>query len=71
MADTAKLETWLAEAEEAEHKLSTGQLVVSVDYDGHSHQYTRPNLGELRRRIRSLKKQLGHPVTSSNARVTY
>ncbi|MCP3970032.1 MAG: hypothetical protein GY717_06905 [Rhodobacteraceae bacterium] len=71
MADDAQLQIWLTEAENAEHALATGQQIVSVDYEGHSHEYGRASLPELRRHIRNLNRRLGNSPQSGNVRVTF
>ena len=72
MADEATLQARLEAAEDAEHRLATGALEVEVDYDGHAVKYARPNLGELRRYIRSLRRKLGQSGSNAGAaRVTF
>lgn len=68
MTDTEGLEARLAEADTALHQLMLGKKVVSVDYDGAATTFSKANEGQLRRYIRSLKRELGLPLTNSGSR---
>jgi len=61
MTDTAILQTRLDEAEAAMHKLQTGALQASVDYDGRKVAYSAANIDALRGYIAGLKRALGKP----------
>lgn len=68
MTDTATLQTWLAEAEVARHKLVTGAAVASVSYEGKGQvTYSKADLDKLDAYIASLRSQLsaadGTPTT--------
>lgn len=58
MTDHAILQTRLDEAEDALHRLNTGQLEASIDYDGRKVTYSAVNILELRGHIYTLKRQL-------------
>lgn len=61
MADAA---TQLAAAEDAYHRLVTGQAVAAVDIGGRSVTYTKADLGALRIYISDLRAQVvGVPAT--------
>lgn len=60
MADQQTLQTYLAEAEAAHHRLSLGEAVVTITRDnGDEVTFQQTNLGKLKRYIQSLKRQLG------------
>lgn len=60
MATTEQLETRLAEAEDAFHKLSLGNSVVEIrDSNGESVRYTNTDKATLASYIGNLKAQLG------------
>lgn len=59
MIDPAVLQTRLTEAQEALHRLTTGQMEASVQYDGFQSTYTQANINELRAYIADLERQLG------------
>jgi gpW len=69
--DQDKLQSRLEQAEDALHRLMTGDLEVKVEYDGGSTEYNRANIPELRRYIRSLKSQLGQPVNNGSRKVMF
>ena len=58
MTDQATLETWLAEAEAALHKLATGSLRQTVDVGEKRVTYTPADLGQLRRHVADLKNRI-------------
>lgn len=58
MATKTQLETWLAEAEAAKHKIITGSQAVNINYNGRSVQYSQSNMADLNAYIRDLKTQL-------------
>lgn len=55
MATIEQYRVWLAEAEEAEHKLALGQATTSASYYGRSVTYTAANLKDLQAYIQRLK----------------
>jgi len=56
----ATTEQRLIEAENALHALITGELIASVTVPGgRTNQYTPANIGELRKYIAELKRELG------------
>lgn len=67
MADIATLTARKAEAEEALHKLMTGQAAVTVGYDGRSVSYTPARQAELRAYIKELDVQLGNITSARRA----
>lgn len=71
MADTATLQTRLTEAEDALHRVLTGQSVTVVGYDGHRTEYSAASAGDLRRYIATLRRQLGQGETSGSRRVVF
>jgi polyhydroxyalkanoate synthesis regulator phasin len=58
MADLTTLQTRLSEAEDALHKLLTGQKAVSVSDEGQSVTFTQSNIEELRAYINELRNQI-------------
>jgi len=68
MADTATLQTRLTEAEDALHRVLTGQSVTVVGYDGHRTEYSPASAGDLRRYIATLRRQLGQGATPGSRR---
>lgn len=71
MTDSATLQAQLSEAETALHNLTIGNSVVEVEYEGHRVKYARAQIGDLRRHVNSLKRQLGKPVFLGSRRVTF
>lgn len=71
MTDTATLEQYLAEAEEALHSVLIGQSVTVVGYDGQRTEWTPAKEDRLRRYIRSLKRQLKQDVGTASRRVVF
>lgn len=53
------IETQLAEAQDALHKLMTGQAVVSIQRDGKTVQFQQSNRADLQAYISTLQTQLG------------
>ena len=70
MATTEQMETWLEEAEEAYHKLRTGQQTVTVTYEGRSRTYSQASATGLQAYIRELQVALGIKPGRSPAIVT-
>lgn len=71
MADLSTLQTQLAEAEAAYHKLMTGSERVIVQFGEMHVRYTPSNAGALAGYIASLKSQIvaaGGTVTGSRRR---
>ena len=68
MADTATLQTRLTEAEDALHRVLTGQSVTVVGYDGHRTEYSAASAGDLRRYIATLRRQLGQGTAAPGSR---
>jgi len=59
MADLATKKLWLAEAEIALHKLSTGQQVVSVQYDEQSRtEWRASSMTQLSAYITRLRAEI-------------
>lgn len=69
-ARKAQLEGWLAEAEEALHKLTMGQMTASFAHgdsgSNRSMSFSSTNEQALRQRIAELKAQLGIKDTDSH-----
>lgn len=65
MASRETLEQRLADAEDAYHRLSTGTLEVTIQYENRSTTYAKADLGQLKNYIRELKADLG---TASGSR---
>lgn len=59
MADTATLQQYLAEAEQALHLLLTGQSEAVISTEGKSVTYRSASIADLRSYIAGLKQQLG------------
>lgn len=58
-ADLALLQTRLAEAQQAEHEIMTGQNVRRfIDQNGESVEYSRANINQLQNYIRKLQQQI-------------
>lgn len=53
------LQQRLQEAEDAYHKLQTGQMAVSISKDGRQVEFNRANIDKLRSYIDDLRSQLG------------
>ncbi len=71
MADSSVLQTRLAEAEAALHKLITGAQAVQVNHEGFDVTYTRSSEAALRRYIIDLKRQLGASLKPRARRVNF
>ena len=56
---TVLLQTQLADAQAALHKLTIGAQRVSVTYDGQEVRYTPASVPQLRAYVASLQSQLG------------
>lgn len=61
MPDTATLQTWLEQVEEAIQRLTLGEQTVSFSFDGKSQTFNQTNLGQLQARRAELRRQLGLP----------
>jgi hypothetical protein len=59
MIDLATLQTYLAEAQTALHRLNTGQARVSVSYEGKSVTYNQASRHDLQVYIANLEHQIG------------
>ena len=60
MATLQQLQTWLDEAETAQHELLTGQRAVTISSaSGKSVTFSAGQAGQLSAYIASLKRQLG------------
>lgn len=57
--DTATLQAWLAEAQQAYRQLMIGGKPVTVTHEGKSVTYTESNRGDLEQWITLLMRQLG------------
>ena len=69
MADLATLQTRLAEAEEALHKLSCGARVVRIFFKDRSTDFNQTNVPELRAYIGQLRNEIAAAVSPSQSRV--
>lgn len=58
----------LVEAEEALHKLLTGQKMVSMSYEGRTVTYTQQNIDALKQYIRDLKSEIAQAAGTSSRR---
>lgn len=61
MTDTATLETWLTQVEEAIQRLSVGEQTVSISFDGQSRTFNQTTIGTLYARRAELRRLLGQP----------
>jgi len=59
MTDTATLQTWLEQVEEAIQRLTLGEQTVSFSFDGKSQTFNQTSLGILQARRAELRMQLG------------
>jgi cephalosporin hydroxylase len=58
----------LVEAEEALHKLLTGQRTVSMSYNGRTVTYNQQDIGKLQEYIRQLKSEIAQEAGTSTRR---
>lgn len=69
MASLSQLQTWLAEAETARHKLATGGGVEEVSSPGGDRvRFTAASLTQLDKYIASLKQQIAAAQASTSSR---
>lgn len=59
MPDTATLQTWLEQVEEAIQQLSLGEKTESFSFDGKSQSFNKTDLALLKARRAELRMQLG------------
>jgi len=64
MTDRKEVEAKLQSARAALHKVIIGEKATAMSYDGKSMTYTPADETKLRRYIRELEIELGHPVRS-------
>jgi len=64
-----QLQTWLSEARQALHDISTGcKPIVVVDQNGERVEYQRSNIAELRKYINDLQQQVAECTGNAAAR---
>jgi ketosteroid isomerase-like protein len=68
MTDTETLESRLSAAEDALHRLMTGDMEVEVEFEGTRSKFARADESRLRQYIRSLERKLGRGVSSRSRR---
>lgn len=71
MATVDQLQTWLAEALAARHKLATGTLEVSMNHAGHAVTYSATNMQVLNAYIADLADQIATAQGGKARRRTY
>lgn len=59
MTDTATLQTWLGQVEEAIQRLALGEQTVSFSFNGKTQTFSQTNIGVLYARRAELRSQLG------------
>lgn len=67
MASDEQKRAWLAEAENAYHRLQTGTGKVMVTYNGRSVTYAQSDRASLKSYIQELKIELGDVPARSRA----
>lgn len=70
MADLATLQSRLTEAEEALHKLATGERVVTIGHAEGTLTYTQATIGELQAYITQLRSDIAAAGPSSTRMFT-
>lgn len=68
MADLATLTTRLEEAEAARHNIATGGGVEFVSRDGRAMRYSKQNLDELDKYIKTLERDIEQVTRASEGK---